>query len=73
MNMVADQGVHCVSFCNELLLVARNGVSSLFISRQMTVIFYSEGHYLNHLGTTLKCLSIGTPKTVNFPFVSNGK
>ena len=23
--------------------------------------------------TTLKCLSIGTPKTVNFPFVSNGK
>ena len=23
--------------------------------------------------TTLKCLSIGTPKTVNFPFVPNGK
>ena len=23
--------------------------------------------------TTLKCLSIGTPKTINFPFVSNGK
>ena len=22
---------------------------------------------------TLKCLSIGTPKTMNFPFVSNGK
>ena len=22
---------------------------------------------------TLKCLNIGTPKTVNFPFVSNGK
>ena len=22
---------------------------------------------------TLKCLSIGTPKTINFPFVSNGK
>ena len=21
----------------------------------------------------LKCLSIGTPKTINFPFVSNGK
>ena len=28
----------------------------------------------NHpLGLTLKCLSIGTPKTINFPFVSNGK
>ena len=23
--------------------------------------------------TTLKCLSIGTPKTINFPFVANGK
>ena len=23
--------------------------------------------------STLKCLSIGTPKTINFPFVSNGK
>ena len=22
---------------------------------------------------TLKCLSIGTPKTINFPFVSNEK
>ena len=24
-------------------------------------------------GYSLKCLSIGTPKTINFPFVSNGK
>ena len=24
-------------------------------------------------GITLKCLSIGTPKIINFPFVSNGK
>ena len=24
-------------------------------------------------GVTLKCLSIGTPKNINFPFVSNGK
>ena len=23
--------------------------------------------------STLKCLNIGTPKTINFPFVSNGK
>ena len=23
--------------------------------------------------STLKCLSIGTPKIINFPFVSNGK
>ena len=25
------------------------------------------------LAVTLKCLSIGTPKIINFPFVSNGK
>ena len=28
---------------------------------------------LLNLGLTLKCLSIGTPKTINFPFVSNEK
>ena len=27
----------------------------------------------NKKKNTLKCLSIGTPKTINFPFVSNGK
>ena len=25
------------------------------------------------LKMAIKCLSIGTPKTINFPFVSNGK
>ena len=30
--------------------------------------------YISHKNiATLKCLSIGTPKTINFPFVSNGK
>ena len=29
--------------------------------------------YPFHMTYTLKCLSIGTPKIVNFPFVSNGK
>ena len=27
----------------------------------------------NFIGLTLKCLSIGTPKAINFPFVSNEK
>ena len=27
----------------------------------------------NWMAYTLKCLSIGTPKTINFPFVSNRK
>ena len=39
----------------------------------------SELNPLSYLGSssvsiyTLKCLSIGTPKIINFPFVSNGK
>ena len=28
---------------------------------------------VKHRYYTLKCLSIGTPKTINFPFVPNGK
>ena len=33
-----------------------------------------KGSSLFHNGyNTLKCLSIGTPKTINFPFVANGK
>ena len=38
-----------------------------------------ETFYLCHIAATkraintLKCLSIGTPKIINFPFVSNGK
>ena len=27
----------------------------------------------NEVKSTLKCLNIGTPKIINFPFVSNGK
>ena len=27
--------------------------------------------YMTRIRHTLKCLSIGTPKTINFPFVSN--
>ena len=33
--------------------------------------FYSVFH--GHTLCTLKCLNIGTPKTINFPFVPNGK
>ena len=32
-----------------------------------------EVEKLQLLISTLKCLSIGTPKIINFPFVSNGK
>ena len=29
--------------------------------------------FCGHHCVTLMCLSIGTPKTINFPFVPNGK
>ena len=43
--------------------------------------FYKEGQLLwlpfsylwDSVCSTLKCLSIGTPKIISFPFVSNGK
>ena len=38
------------------------------------VYVYTTNHHLNSCSyITLKCLSIGTPKTINFPFVPNGK
>ena len=41
---------------------------------QLCYLFLSGEHwYCWQNGTTLKCLSIGTPKTINFPLVANGK
>ena len=37
------------------------------------MVYQSEVIIINHVCYTLKCLNIGTPKTSNFPFVSNGK
>ena len=37
----------------------------------LKIIFQSQPKL--RLRHTLKCLSIGTPKTINFPFVSNEK
>ena len=46
-------------------------------SHIMTALSWSiqkyRKNYNGHYGTTLKCLSIGTPKTSNFPFDPNGK
>ena len=45
----------------------------------MTFYFLEKGHRMIIRArafirrNTLKCLSIGTPTTINFPFVSNGK
>ena len=35
--------------------------------------FVGSKYLLPDIKGTLKCLSIGTPKIINFPFVSNGK
>ena len=34
---------------------------------------WAIGYITLYVLITLKCLSIGTPKIINFPFVSNGK
>ena len=43
----------------------------------LTVVLMFKGENLRHdhvlITVTLKCLSIGTPKIINFPFVSNLK
>ena len=36
-------------------------------------IVFKNKYLCFDLKHTLKCLSIGTPKIINFPFVSNGK
>ena len=56
---------------------------SLFMTHRINVMHalvkfheyipYSLGVMARTRLTTLKCLSIGTPKTINFPFVSNEK
>ena len=42
-----------------------------------SILYYQQGNksfiILSVYHFTLKSLSIGTPKTINFPFVSNGK
>ena len=45
-----------------------------FANTKFGVSSFNIMYELTHFnGTTLKCLSIGTPKAVNFPFVSNQK
>ena len=42
----------------------------------MTIAVYygcKQQHIHLHTVNTLKCVSIGTPKTINFPFGTNGK
>ena len=34
---------------------------------------HCKTHFFYYFGNTLMCLSIGTPKAINFPFVSNEK
>ena len=51
-------------------------VLNIVIPKSSIFLFVSNGNYwfkvyFTHI--TLKCLSIGTPKIINFPFVSNGK
>ena len=40
---------------------------------QPLIVLGKSGNLYLSVEITLKCLSIGTPKTINFPFVSNEK
>ena len=51
-------GIFMTSLCNFEI--------ATFQERQKTFLFMIDRH-------TLKCLSIGTPKAINFPFVSDEK
>ena len=53
---------HCVVVCLFVLLHVLNFKYLLYSLLQVCQELY-----------TLKCLSIGTPKAINFPFVSNEK
>ena len=45
-----------------------------FVDLMLTLSLNKSGKYRGRFGTNiLKCLSTGTPKTINFPFVPNGK
>ena len=52
------------SFLYELIPTERQQNNSIADSPKIEPLFSLH---------TLKCLSIGTPKIINFPFVSNGK
>ena len=50
-----------------------NILSSSYQCNFIGISFLPEKIFLLMTENTLKCLSIGTPKTINFPFASNGK
>ena len=65
---------HKLCFCGEIwLTVTKVSQVPLFIWSTLFIAIKSVARSVNIQCNTLKCLSIGTPKTINFPFVSNGK
>ena len=48
--------------------------ATLFLFTRVTQLFIPScsTHVYETWGNTIKCLSIGTPKTINFPFVPDG-
>ena len=62
---------HVISLSNTLHTLRFALPSSSHLSGYLTVLPVTRIRNLSSF--TLKCLSIGTPETINIPFVSNGK
>ena len=54
---------------HKMVFVKFSQTCYLFYKNNLILSLFSNCEGVN----TLKCLSIGTPRTINFPFVSNGK
>ena len=60
-------------------IVAKSSVTVLFSKTKSECCVFTSFFFITFsvkfvsITYTLKCLSIGTPKTIHFPFVSNGK
>ena len=50
-----------------------NAYNYSVLRKTLKLLFNFSRHEEHCFLHTLKCLSIGTPKTINFPFVPNGK
>ena len=48
-------------------------IFTFFNKKNMSILDCLHTGRLNECLTNIKCLSIGTPNIINFPFVSNGK
>ena len=67
MEKLAIYSINPIKCPGTVAFYEKGGVGALFRAKRVVNPFV-----INTI-CTLKCLNIGTPKTINFPFVPNGK